>query len=204
MIAPRATPAVGCTGPHGVLVCARVRRLRLSTFVLPLVALLLAGAAPLRAETVRVRPQVRDGHVLVSFFLDQGFTDDVRAVVRSGLRTTFTYTVDLRLKVPAWIDRSVATAVVATTVEYDNLTRRHTITRTIDGRTQESRVVDDEAIVRQMMTQFDRLPLFRTGVLQEHRDYYIVVRAEARPPGGAVLWPWGGAVSGFAPFTFIP
>jgi hypothetical protein len=204
MIAPRATPAVGCTGPHGVLVCARVRRLCLSTFVLPLVALLLAGAAPLRAETVRVRPQVRDGHVLVSFFLDQGFTDDVRAVVRSGLRTTFTYTVDLRLKVPAWIDRSVATAVVATTVEYDNLTRRHTITRTIDGRTQESRVVDDEAIVRQMMTQFDRLPLFRTGVLQEHRDYYIVVRAEARPRGGAVLWPWGGAVSGFAPFTFIP
>lgn len=204
MIAPRAMPAVGCTGPSGVLVCARVRRLRLSTLVLPLVALLLAGAAPLRAETVRVRPQVRDGHVLVSFSLDQGFTDDVRAVVRSGLRTTFTYTVDLRLKVPAWIDRSVATAVVATTVEYDNLTRRHTITRTIDGRTQESRVVDDEAVVRQMMTQFDRLPLFRTGVLQEHRDYYIVVRAEARPRGGAVLWPWGGAVSGFAPFTFIP
>ena len=204
MIAPRAMPAVGCIGPHGVLVCARVRRLRLSTLVLPLVALLLAGAAPLRAETVRVRPQVRDGHVLVSFSLDQGFTDDVRAVVRSGLRTTFTYTVDLRLKVPAWIDRSVATAVVATTVEYDNLTRRHTITRTIDGRTQESRVVDDEAVVRQMMTQFDRLPLFRTGVLQEHRDYYIVVRAEARPRGGAVLWPWGGAVSGFAPFTFIP
>lgn len=166
--------------------------------------LLCAGAAPVAAETVRVRPQVRDGHVLVSFALDQGFTEDVRALIRSGLRTTFTYTVDLRLKVPAWVDRTVATAVVATTVEYDNLTRRYTITRTLDGRTQDSRVVDDEAVVQQMMTDFERVPLFRTGVLQEHRDYYIVVRAEARPRSGAVLWPWGGAVSGFAPFTFIP
>lgn len=172
--------------------------------VLPLLALLLVGTVPLQAETVRVRPQVRDGHVLVSFALDQGFTDDVRAVIRSGLRTTFTYTVDLRLKVPAWVDRTVASAVVATTVEYDNLTRRHTISRTLDGRTQETRVVDDEAVVRQMLTEFERLPLFRTGVLQEHRDYYIVVRAEARPRSGAGLWPWGGTVSGFAPFTFIP
>jgi len=108
-------------------------------------------------------------------------------VIRSGLRTTFTYTVDLRLKVPAWVDRTVASAVVATTVEYDNLTRRHTISRTLDGRTQETRVVDDEAVVRQMLTEFERLPLFRTGVLQEHRDYYIVVRAEARPRSGAGL-----------------
>jgi len=180
-----------------------VRRFFPSEFVLLLV-LLLAGGATLGAESVRVRPQVRDGHVLVSFALDQGFTEEIRALIRSGLRTTFTYTVDLRLKVPAWIDRTVATAVVATTVEYDNLTRRHTITRTLDGRSQEARVIDDESVVQQMMTEFERLPLFRTGVLQEHRDYSIVVRAEARPRSGAVLWPWGGSVSGFAPFTFIP
>lgn len=181
-----------------------MRRLLSSASVLPLLALLLVATVPLQAETVRVRPQVRDGYVLVSFGLEHGFTDDVRAVIRSGLRTTFTYTVDLRLKVPAWVDRTVASAVVATTVEFDNLTRRHTITRTLDGRTQESRVVDDESVVQQMMTEFERLPLFRTGVLQEHRDYYIVVRAEARPRSGAGLWPWGGGVSGFAPFTFIP
>lgn len=187
-----------------MLVSCRVRPFRIPAVVLLLLVLLSGSTVPLAADTVRVRPQVRDGHVLVSFALEQGFTDDIRAVIRSGLRTTFTYTVDLRLKVPAWVDRTVASAVVATTVEFDNLTRRHTITRTLDGRTQESRVVDDDALVQQMMTEFDRLPLFRTGVLQEHRDYYIVVRAEARPRSGAGLWPWGGAVSGFAPFTFIP
>ena len=133
-------------------------------------AALLAATAPLSAETLRVRPLVRDGRVLVSFALEQGFTDEVRAVVRSGLRTTFTYTVELRLKVPAWVDRTVSTAVVSTTVEYDNLTRRHTVSRTLDGRIEDSRVVEDEAEVRQMMTMFERLPLFETRLLEQNRE----------------------------------
>jgi hypothetical protein len=168
------------------------------------VAGLLALAVPVSAETLRVRPLVRDGQVLVSFQLEQGFTDQVREFVQSGLRTTFTYTVELKLRVPAWVDRTVGIAVVSTTVEYDNLTRRHTISRTLDGRMEESRVVEDEAIVRQMMTTFERLPLFDTNLLEQNREYYVIVRAEARPRSGAALWPWGGVASGIAKFTFIP
>lgn len=165
---------------------------------------LLTTTAPVSAETLRVRPMVRGGQVLVSFQLEQGFTDEVRAVVQSGLRTTFTYTVELKLKVPAWVDRTIGVAVVSTTVEYDNLTRRHTISRTLDGRMEESRVVEDEAVVRQLMTNFDRLPLFDTNLLEQNREYYVIVRAEARPRSGAAFWPWGGATSGSGKFTFIP
>jgi len=165
---------------------------------------LLALSTPAAAEILRVRPLVRDGQVLVSFQLEQGFTDQVREFVKSGLRTTFTYTVELKLRVPAWVDRTVSIAVVSTTVEYDNLTRRHTISRTLDGRMEESRVVEDEAIVRQLMTNFERLPLFDTDLLEQNREYYVMVRAEARPRSGAALWPWGGSTSGMAKFTFIP
>ncbi len=165
----------------------------------------LLAAHPAEAETLRVRPLVRDGQVLVSFALEEGFTDEVRAVVQSGLRTTFTYTVELRLKVPAWVDRTIGPpVVVSTTVEYDNLTRRHTISRTLDGRIEESRVVEDEALVRQMMTTFERLPLFDTALLESNREYYVIVRAEARPRSGAAFWPWGGKTSGSGKFTFIP
>jgi len=165
---------------------------------------LMLTAVPVSAETLKVRPMVRGGQVLVSFQLEQGFTDEVRAVVQSGLRTTFTYTVELKLKVPAWVDRTIGVAVVSTTVEYDNLTRRHTISRTLDGRMEESRVIEDEAVVRQMMTNFERLPLFDTDVLEQNREYYVIVRAEARPRSGAAFWPWGGATSGSGKFTFIP
>jgi hypothetical protein len=168
-------------------------------------AAVVCAAVPAVADTtLRVRPLVRGSQVLVSFALEEGFTDQVREVVKSGLKTTFTYTVELRLKVPAWVDRTIGVAVVSTTVEYDNLTRRHTISRTLDGRMEESRVVDDEATVRQWMTNFERVALFDTKLLEENREYYVVVRAEARPRSGAAFWPWGGATSGSGKFTFIP
>lgn len=168
-------------------------------------ALLLLGAtaAVMAAEGLRIVPLVRDDHVLVTFEMVDGFTDEVRAAVRSGLKTTFTYTVDLRLEVPVWVDRTIATTVVTNSVEYDNLTRQHTVVRMLDGRMEASQVTDSEAIVRQLMTSFQRLPLFRTSVLEPNREYYVRISATARPSNGAFLWPWGSGTSGQAKFTFI-
>lgn len=167
-------------------------------------ALVLSIVSLHAAEGIRIVPIVRDGAVLVTFELSDGFTEDVRAVIQSGLKTTFTYTVDLRLDVPAWIDRTIGSAIITNTVQYDNLTRRHTIMRTLDGRVEDSLVTDDEQLVRQLMTSFDRLPLFRTSRLEPNHEYYIRVRAQARPRSGAFLWPWDGGPSGLAKFTFIP
>jgi hypothetical protein len=171
--------------------------------VLIAAALLSAGSAAW-ADDLRVVPLVRDGHVLVSCELSDGFTDEVRAVIQSGLQTTFTYRVELRLKVPAWVDRTVASAVVSATVEYDSLTRRHTVTRTRDGRVEESRVIEDEADVRQWLTTFDRLPLFSTAKLEPNREYYLLVSAKARPRNAPNFWPFDATPAGSAKFTFIP
>lgn len=173
-----------------------------------LLSLLVISAVPAAAqvqgpETLRVRPLIRDGQVLVTFSLDGGLTDEMKAVVQSGLRTVFTYTVELKLKVPAWVDRTVASVVVSTSVDFDNLTRRHTISQALDGRVEESFVVEDPAEVAQMVTHFDRLPLFATKVLEANREYYVLVKADARPRSTAGLWPWSGTASGSAKFTFI-
>ena len=114
------------------------------------------------SQTLRVVPLVRDEHVLVSFELAGGLTDEVRNAIRSGLKTTFTYTVELRLDVPAWVDRSISTAVVATSVEYDNLTRTHKVVRVLDGRVEDSISTQDEDVVRGWMTNVNRFPLFST------------------------------------------
>jgi hypothetical protein len=155
------------------------------------------------AEGLRIVPLVRDDHVLVTFELAEGFTDEVRAAIKSGLKTTFTYTVDLRLEVPAWVDRTIATAIVTNSVQYDNLTRLHTVTRVFDGKPEATQVTDSEAAVRQSMTTFQRLPLFRTSILEPNREYYVRITATARPSNGAFLWPWGSGTSGQAKFTFI-
>ena len=145
---------------------------------------------------------MRDDHVLVTFELADGFTEEVRAAVRSGLKTTFTYTVDLRLEVLRGVDRTIATSTVTNSVEYDNLTRLHTVVRVVDGKV-ESRQSSGEGAVRQLMTSFQRLPLFKTSILEPNREYYVRISATARPTNGAFLWPWGSGTSGQAKFTFV-
>ncbi len=168
-----------------------------------LLTLALGATSLLASEGLRIVPLVRDDQVLVTFELADGFTDEVRAAVRSGLKTTFTYTVDVRLDVPVWVDRTIATAVLTNSVEYDNLTRLHTVVRMLDGRVESTQVTDSETAVRQLMTSFQRLPLFRTSVLEPNREYYVRISASARPSNGAFLWPWGSGTSGQAKFTFI-
>ena len=169
--------------------------------------LLTVAGAVVKADGSRLTPLVRDGALFVSFVLEDGFTDDVRAVIKSGLRTTFVYTVELRMVVPGWIDRTIATTTVSQSAEYDNLTRRHTLQRTIDGRVDQkaSRVVEEEErIVREHMTTFTQLPLFRNTRLEPNRDYYVRVRARAYPSNGSFLWPWSTGLLAQAKFTFIP
>lgn len=167
-------------------------------------ALCLLGALPAWADTLKIVPLVREGQVLVSCQLADGYTADVHDVIQSGLKTTFTYTVELRLKVPVWVDRVVETATVTTTVQFDNLTRRHSMSRYLDGRVENAQVTEDEAVVRSWLTAFDKLPLFKTSRLEANREYYVVVRAAARPNSNVPFWPWGTSVSGQTKFTFIP
>jgi uncharacterized protein DUF4390 len=139
------------------------------------------------AESLRITPIVRDDRVLVSFELADAYTDAVRQAIGSGLRTTFTYELELRTVVSMWMDRTIATAVVTASDQYDNLTRRHTLTRTVDGRVEDMLVSDDEQVVRRWLTQWTRLPLCETSKLDHARDYYVRISARARPTGESLL-----------------
>src|SRR5437867_8967476 len=101
-------------------------------------AIVAAGVVVRAAESLRIVPIVRDNKVLVSYELADAYTEPVRDAIASGLRTTFTYDLELRTVVPLiWLDRTIVTATAAASDQYDNLTRRHTLTRTVDGRVEE-------------------------------------------------------------------
>ena len=173
-------------------------RIAVLTFVLA-----LSAVTAVFAEGVRIIPLVRDDAVLVSFELTDGYTPEVKDAVHSGLKTTFTYTVELRQDVPAWVDRTIATSVITNSVQYDNLTRHATLTRTLDGHVESVETTEDEAVIRQWMTTFQKMPLFKTAELEQNREYYVRVRATARPTNGSMLWPWGSGISGMTKFTFL-
>jgi hypothetical protein len=168
-----------------------------------MLALLLSGAMGRAAETLRIVPITSDDRVVVSVELSDAYTDEVRQAISSGLRTTFTYTIDLRMLVPGWVDRTVTTSTVSLSDQYDNLTRRHSLSRVIDGRVDDTLVTEDEAAVRQWLTTLTRVPLIRTARLDSGRDYYVRISAQARPRGGSLLG-FASAVTGQAKFTLIP
>jgi hypothetical protein len=93
--------------------------------------------------------------------------------------------------------------VVSVTDRYDNLTRRHSLSRTVDGRIVDAIVTEDEAIARTWLSSVERLPLIDTTKLDASRDYYVRVNATARPSSGSFLGRTS-LLTGQARFTFIP
>jgi hypothetical protein len=161
------------------------------------------GAIAHAAGTLRIVPLVRDAEVSVSIDLDNGYTEEVREVINGGVRTTFTYDVELKMIVPAWVDRTIATAVVAMTDHYDTLTRTHRLSRTVDGRVVETNVTHDEATAKKWLTSLNGLVLCRTSRLDPHREYYVRISAGVRPPGVTLLG-WATGVTNLTKFTFVP
>src|SRR6267142_4430746 len=109
-------------------------------------AIVAAGLLARADESLRIVPIVRDNKVLISFELADAFTEPVRDAIASGLRTTFTYELELRTTVPSWLDRTIVTATLTASDQFDNLTRRHTLSRTGDGRVEEVLVTDDATV----------------------------------------------------------
>src|SRR5882762_9403074 len=167
----------------------------------PVLLLVLAVATVRSQETLRITPIITGNRVVVSFELNDTYNDAVREAIASGLRTTFTY--ELELRTPAWIDRTVGTTIVAATDQYDNLTRRHTLTRTVDGRVEDVLVTEDDAIVKTWLTKWSRVPVADTAKLDPARDYYVRVTTSTRPLGGSFLG-LTKTVIGQVKFTFVP
>lgn len=175
-------------------------RLSVLTFV---IGVLLLSAVTYADGILRIVPLVRDDQVIVSVDLDNGYTDEVRQVINGGVRTTFTYDVELKMIVPAWVDRTIASLVVTSIDHYDTLTRKHTLSRMVDGRVIDASVTESEAVAKKWLTSLENVPLCRTSRLDPHREYYVRINAHVRPPG-ATLLGWANGVTNLAKFTFVP
>ena len=86
---------------------------------------------------------------------------------------------------------------------YDNLTRRYHVTRRADGRLERADIIDREEVARAWLTEFEKLPLFSSDLLERNAEYYLRVRAHTMPRNASFVWPWEPDVAGLAKFTFL-
>jgi uncharacterized protein DUF4390 len=168
-----------------------------------LIVVLVGVTARVSAQTVQITPLPKDGRILVTLRMTDVFTDEVRAAMHSGLRITFVYDIELKRSTALWVDRTLATATVTATIEYDNLTQRYLATRREDGRMDKVETLEREEAARAWLTEFDKLPLFNSGTLEGNSEYYLRVRAHTIPRNASFVWPWEGGIAGLAKFTFL-
>lgn len=164
----------------------------------------LGVATLVPAERIDVTPVVADGQVVASFTAPSAYSDDTEEVVRSGLLVTFTYSVALRRSSNIWLDETLGTATVASSVKFDNLLGVYQVSKLADGQVVWSKQTRDGAQVRQWMTTFEKVTLVPRAPLEPNAEYYVQVRLHTSPKRTLSLLPWSGeAASGRADFTFI-
>jgi hypothetical protein len=145
---------------------------------------------------------VRDDYVEVKFELREGLTPDVRAAIDSGLKTIFTYTVELKVDAGWWLDRTIATAVVTTA---SSTTTCGGSTRWNAGWTAATKIGNNRGSGSrpQWMTNVDYLPCSRRTSCNVTASTTCASAPTARPSYGSILWPFGSGTSAQTKFVFF-
>lgn len=159
----------------------------------------------LAAEIVDLLPVIKQGRVLVSFEVEDAFDDDIERAIESGLPVTFRYKIELKRVRRFWMNAKVSVRIVETTVSYDNLTERYSLTRSIDGEVDASEITMDTNAMRRFMTYFEFLSLFDTDTMKPDDEYYLRVNGVMRERNRFFFIPWDRKAGWTkAYFTFMP
>ena len=123
-----------------------MRRMPLARAAAGLVSLAAAPQAARRRLGIDSRhAAAHDGQVLVSFELADGVTEEFREAIHSGLPTSFAYDLSCAAASRSGSIGPSPLRPSSATVRFDNLTRRHQISRLIDGRVEEALMTEDQA-----------------------------------------------------------
>lgn len=174
---------------------------RLAVVVVASLVALTAGAA----EIVDLVPLIRKDKIRVSFGMKDAFSADVEQAIASGLPVSFDYEVQLKKVRTAWLNQKMIARRIRTTVAYDNLTKRHTLTREIDGQIVTTEVASDPNAMQRFMTRFENLELFDTSLLEPNGEYYLRVKGFVKERNLFLFIPWDlGSGWKKSYFTYIP
>jgi hypothetical protein len=168
---------------------------------LVLVARLPAAAA----ELVDLGLLIKDKKICASFRMTEAFNEDIEKTIASGLPVSFRYEVQLKKVRAIWLNQKVDTRRITNTVTYDNITKRYTLSRDIDGAIVATVVISDPNDMIEFMTVIDDLGLFDVSSLEPNADYYLRVKGLVEERNLFLFVPWDQD-SGWEKvyFTYLP
>lgn len=114
--------------------------------------------------------------LLLYLKVEGAFSEKMKNAILSGVNTTFSFFISLRLVRNLWPDKKIAEIKVTNTIKYDNLKKKFFITKSWK---------DDEILVTQslieaekLMTSIDSLKIVPLSRLEKGRQYQIKAKSE--------------------------
>jgi hypothetical protein len=166
----------------------------------------LVGHLPAAAaELLDLSLLIKDQKICVTFRMTDAFNEDIEKTIASGLPVSFRYEVQLKKVRAIWLNQKVDTRRITNTVTYDNITKRYTLSRDIDGAIVATVVVADLNDMMEFMTVVDDLGLFDVSSLAPNADYYLRVKGLVKERNLFLFVPWDQD-SGWEKvyFTYLP
>lgn len=164
--------------------------MRLTSLFLALVLSAPLSAAPPRPTIENVAATAAAGRVSVRFTLDGAFDNaEMIEALKSGLPTSFTYTVEIFRDRPNWFDDSIARASVEVICTYNSLTREYLLNYRRDRRLVRSETFTDLTVLEKHMSTIEEQDLFDIGT---RKPYKLKVRVKADLMRGWLMYviPW--------------
>lgn len=160
--------------------------------VLILAILLTAplAAAPPQPIIENLAATAAAGRVSVRFTLSRAFEDsEMIEALRSGLPTSFTYSIEIFRDRPNWFDDSIAKARVEVISTYNSVTREYLLNYRRDRRLVRSETFTDLGALERQMTNVVEHDLFEIGA---RKPYKLKVRVKADLMRGWLMYviPW--------------
>ncbi|HUR80309.1 MAG TPA: DUF4390 domain-containing protein [Thermoanaerobaculia bacterium] len=150
----------------------------------------LAAAAPPNPTIENLSAAAANGRVSVRFLLAGAFGNaEMIEALRSGLPTSFTYTIEIFRDRPNWFDDSISRASVEVICTYNSLTREYLLNYRRDRRLVRSETFTDLAALERQMSTIEEKDLFDVG---ERKPYKLKVRVKADLMRGWLMYviPW--------------
>lgn len=147
-------------------------------------------AAPPNPTIENLSASASAGKVSVRFTLEGAFQNgEMIEALRSGLPTSFTYSIEIFRDRPNWFDDSIAMARVEVICTYNSLTREYLLNLRRDKHLVRSETFTDLAELERRMTTVDEADLFDIG---SRKAYKLKVRAKADLMRGWLMYviPW--------------
>ena len=148
------------------------------------------AAAPPNPKIENLAASARSGRISVRFALAGAFAqDEMVEALRSGLPTSFTYTIEIFRDRPNWFDDDIAVARVEVICTFNSLTREYLLNYRRDRRLVRSETFTDLAALERAMTTIEEADFFDIG---RRKPYKLKVRAKADLMRGWLMYviPW--------------